>query len=148
MSSEAGQSAPANTSTILSTLDSELAHLEARMAELRRQRDEEANNKTREVQLAIQEFMKKVGAESVEDAIRILRNGSLADASKAKRLTPLVLKQMKYVLTKGATVAATAQYFKLSEATVNTRKKSFGLVGRKNVDPVPFAQAIKGMPQG
>jgi hypothetical protein len=136
---------PAVANPNLAAIDNELAALEAKREELLRKREEEANSKIRLQNEKVEETMAFLGLASKEDFIRWLRNSGVS-SPKAKRLTDLAQRQLKHVLSRGATIAATAKFFKLSEATVNTRKKQFGLVGRKNIKPVPFSQAMKGMP--
>ncbi len=142
-SPETGQSGAG--ASPLDTIDSELEKIEARRLELLKLREEQANNRSQEMEEALIGFRALVGVDNDNQLIRWIKRRGKAQPSKAKRLTPLTVKQMKHVLGKGATIAATASYFKLSEATVNTRKKSFGLVG-KNIETVPFAQAMVGMP--
>jgi hypothetical protein len=136
---------PAVANPNLAAIDSEIAALEAKKEELLRRREEEANSKVRLQNEKVDELKLFLGIETDEDLIRWVRNRGVA-SPRAKRLTDLAQRQLKHVLSRGATIAATAKFFKLSEATVNTRKKQFGLVGRKNIKPVPFSQAMKGMP--
>jgi hypothetical protein len=134
-----------SVSTNLALIQAELQRVEQLKESLLQQEQLELNKEANKTKEMIARWRAEADAPDNDALIKFIRNED-GQSPKGKRLTDLTLRQMKHVLSKGATIQATAKYFKLSEATVNTRKKAFGLVGRKHVKPVPIMQAIKGMP--
>lgn len=90
------------------------------------------------------ELLTSVNIPSTRDLAIVIRNRS-AKSSKAKRLDKPTLDLLKKVLERGAKVPEVAKHFGLAEATVNARKKQWGLVNRKKVPLIGLKEALKGL---
>lgn len=92
----------------------------------------------------VNELLVQVNVPTFKDLAITIRNRT-ASSSKAKRLDKPTLDLLREVLKRGAKVPEVAKHFGLAEATVNARKKQWGLVGRKNVRLIPLREALKGL---
>lgn len=135
---------PASEIPALSEIDLAIARLEQEKEALLRKKEEEQNSKVKEREAIIAEFRGRLGATNDQELIMIIRN-RIAPNSKAKRLPESTLRQMKTALARGATAPDVAKFFRVSLATVHSRKAQWKLTHRKNVKAVGLTEALKGV---
>lgn len=121
--------------------------LQEKMELLARQKQEQEEQLITQRNTTIDEFKQRLGVTTDEDLILIIRNRGKDVLSKNKRLTQAVLDEMKWALKNGATAPAVAKHFKVSIATVHSRKAAWRLTHRKGVKPTPVLMALKGFPR-
>ena len=138
-------SLPSTSSAIapeMAAIEQQLLELERRREELERIREAKAQEESMRIYHDIDTLKAKYGLTADQELITIVRNRGLK-SEKGKRIPDTTLKQIRAALTAGAKVPEVAKHFGLSPATINTRKKQWKLVHRKNVKLIPLKEAFK-----
>lgn len=135
-------SAPASSSPILSEIERLQSELHSKMAELERQKEALAASEIERKKVLIEKLRVDLGAATIDELILMIRNQGVK-SDKAKRLPDTTLKQMKWALANGATAPDVAKHFRVSLATVHSRKSQWKLTHRKGVKVKPVKDSLK-----
>jgi hypothetical protein len=114
-----------------------IAERRRELEELLRKQREEGDEETKQKRVMVEEFIKKLGATNLQEAIVIMRN--LFSPPKGRRMTQNTKAQIDLAIKNGATAADIRRHFGLSHAAYYLRKKKLGLtkpVPRKVPTPV------------
>jgi hypothetical protein len=114
-----------------------IAERRRELEELLRKQREEGDEDTKQKRAMVEEFIKKLGAANLQEAIVIMRN--LFSPPKGRRMTANTKAQIDLAIKNGATAADIRRHFGLSHAAYYLRKKKLGLtkpVPRKVPTPV------------